>query len=108
MIPKKPAPDLIRGGYRFSDKIMLHKTPAARYRSCMSEDIRAGEIAVTLPDAFDAGIYFIGRIRTPWTRREDCPKNARGSDAVCTLELDARWAQALTDVESCSHLVVLY
>jgi hypothetical protein len=23
MIPKKPAPDLIRGGYRFSDKIML-------------------------------------------------------------------------------------
>jgi hypothetical protein len=26
MIPKKPAPDLIRGGYRFSEKIMLqHK-----------------------------------------------------------------------------------
>ena len=25
MIPKKPAPDLIRGGYRFSDKIMLHQ-----------------------------------------------------------------------------------
>jgi len=23
MIPKKPAPDLIRGGYRFSEKIML-------------------------------------------------------------------------------------
>jgi hypothetical protein len=23
MIPKKPAPDVIRGGYRFSDKIML-------------------------------------------------------------------------------------
>jgi hypothetical protein len=22
MIPKKPAPDLIRGGYRFSEKIM--------------------------------------------------------------------------------------
>jgi hypothetical protein len=25
MIPKKPAPDLIRGGYRFSEKIMLQK-----------------------------------------------------------------------------------
>jgi hypothetical protein len=25
MIPKKPAPDLIRGGYRFSEKIMLHE-----------------------------------------------------------------------------------
>ena len=23
MIPKKPAPDLIRGGYRFSEKTML-------------------------------------------------------------------------------------
>jgi hypothetical protein len=23
MIPKKPAPDLIRGGYRFSEEIML-------------------------------------------------------------------------------------
>ena len=26
MIPKKPAPDVIRGGYRFSDKIMLEET----------------------------------------------------------------------------------
>jgi hypothetical protein len=25
MIPKKPAPDLIRGGNRFSDKIMLER-----------------------------------------------------------------------------------
>ena len=33
----------------------------------MPEDIRPGEIAVALPDAFDAGVYFIGRIRTPWT-----------------------------------------
>jgi hypothetical protein len=25
MIPKKPAPDVIRGGYRFSEKIMLQQ-----------------------------------------------------------------------------------
>ena len=74
----------------------------------MSEDIRQGEVAVTLPEAFDAGIYFIGRIRTPWTRREDCPKNARGSDAACTLELDARYAAGLDGLAGCSHLVVLY
>ena len=74
----------------------------------MSEDIRPGEIAVTLPEKFDAGLYFIGRIRTPWKERGECPKNARGSDAVCTIELDPRWADALKDVESCSHLVVLY
>ena len=70
--------------------------------------IRPGEIAVELPAGSDAALYFIGRIRTPWRRREDCPKNARESQALCTLELDPRWAQALSGVESCSHLVVLY
>jgi tRNA-Thr(GGU) m(6)t(6)A37 methyltransferase TsaA len=70
--------------------------------------IRPGEEAVALPAQTDAGVYFIGRIRTPWTRREDCPKNARESDAVCTIEVDARWARALKDVETCTHLVVLY
>ena len=70
--------------------------------------IRDGEVAIDLPDTFDASLYFIGRIRTPWTRREDCPKNARESDAICTLAIDPRWASALTHVESCTHLVVLY
>lgn len=70
--------------------------------------IRDGEIAVDLPEQFDASLYFIGRIRTPWTRREDCPKNARESDAACSLEIDARWAPALNGVETCTHLVVLY
>jgi tRNA-Thr(GGU) m(6)t(6)A37 methyltransferase TsaA len=67
-----------------------------------------GEVAVELPKEFDASLYYIGRIRTPWKQRKDCPKNARESDAICTVELDPRWAQALKDVESCSHLVLLY
>ena len=29
MIPKKPAPDVIRGGYRFSEKIMLKQEARA-------------------------------------------------------------------------------
>ena len=70
--------------------------------------IREGEVAVALPDGFDAHLYFIGRVRTPWTRREQCPKNARESDAVCTLEIDPRFAAALTGVETCTHLLVLY
>jgi tRNA-Thr(GGU) m(6)t(6)A37 methyltransferase TsaA len=74
----------------------------------MSEDIRVGEIATALPDKFDAGVYFIGRIHTPWKRREECPKNARGSDAVCTVALDPRYAAALDGVSSCTHLVLLY
>jgi len=73
--------------------------------------IRDGEVAVELPESFDAGLYFIGRIRTPWTRREDCPKNAneaRAAGVVCTIELDGRYAAGLTQVASCSHLLVLY
>ncbi len=67
-----------------------------------------GEVAAPLPERFDASLYYIGRIRTPWKERKDCPKNARGSQAVCTIELDPRWAEALRNVESCTHLVVLY
>lgn len=70
--------------------------------------LRGGEIAASLPAQFDASLYFIGRIHTPWKRREDCPKNARGSDAVCTIEIDQRWAAGLSGLESTSHVLVLY
>jgi len=70
--------------------------------------IRPGEIMVDLPAAPDAGVYFIGRVRTPWTQRKDCPKNGRESTAVCTVELDPHFAPGLKDVETCSHLVLLY
>jgi tRNA-Thr(GGU) m(6)t(6)A37 methyltransferase TsaA len=70
--------------------------------------IRPGEVAVDLPAAYDAGLYFIGRIHTPWARREDCPKNGADSDAVCTIEVDERYAAGLRDIESVSHLIVLY
>jgi tRNA-Thr(GGU) m(6)t(6)A37 methyltransferase TsaA len=70
--------------------------------------IRDGESATDLPAAFDASLYFIGRIHTPWRTRDDCPKNARESTAQCIVEVDPRWALALTGVESCTHLIVLY
>jgi len=69
----------------------------------MDEELRA-----PLPAAPDAGLYFIGRIRTPWTRREDCPKNSDEAEAVCTIALDPRWAPGLKDVATCTHLIVLY
>ena len=73
--------------------------------------IRPGEVQVALPAHADASLYFIGRIRTPWIARKDCPKNARvarESGVVCTIEVDPRWAKALPGVETCSHLIVLY
>ena len=69
---------------------------------------RDGEVAVELPKSFDAGLYFIGRIHTPWRTRDECPKNARESDAICTIEVEPGFAGALKGVETCSHMLVLY
>jgi tRNA-Thr(GGU) m(6)t(6)A37 methyltransferase TsaA len=56
---------------------------------------------------------FIGRIRTPWTRRADCPKNSReamerGAAGRCTVELDGLYAPGLQGIGGCTHLWVLY
>jgi tRNA-Thr(GGU) m(6)t(6)A37 methyltransferase TsaA len=71
-------------------------------------DVRPGEVRIGLPAAFDAGVYFIGRIRTPFKTRGDCPKNTAESDAVGRVELDWRYAQGLRDLELYSHAVLLY
>jgi len=74
----------------------------------MIDASRPGERALVLPDSPDAGVYFIGRIRTPWSDRSACPRNASGSDAVCMVELDPRYAEALAGLEAASHLILLY
>jgi tRNA-Thr(GGU) m(6)t(6)A37 methyltransferase TsaA len=72
-------------------------------------DIRPGEQPIKLPDSFDAGLYFIGRIGTPWRTRAECPKNPReAGDAVCTIEVQPRYAAGLEGVEEKSRIVVLY
>ena len=70
--------------------------------------VRPGEATAELPEAHDAGLHFIGRIRTPWARREDCPKNGREAEDVCTIEVFAPLAAGLQGVETCTHLWVLY
>jgi tRNA-Thr(GGU) m(6)t(6)A37 methyltransferase TsaA len=106
----RPGADVVAEVERVERRSWSPPPPSLEERAMTDEayGIRDGEIAIELPDKFDASLYFIGRIRTPWTRREDCPKNARESDAVCTIVVDERWAKALTGVETCSHLVVLY
>ena len=83
---------------------MKRRTKASR----RDEKLRRGEIAVPLPERFDASLYFIGHIRTPWKRREDCPKNPRETNVSCTIELNSRWADGLRGLQSVSHIVVLY
>jgi tRNA-Thr(GGU) m(6)t(6)A37 methyltransferase TsaA len=70
--------------------------------------LREGEVAIELPAPGDASLYFIGRIHTPWRSRSDCPKNGRESDALCTVEVDARWSGALAGLETVSHVWLLY
>lgn len=72
---------------------------------------RAGELAVTLPQQFDAGIHFIGRIMTPWRERSACPKNvheARERGLPAEIVVDPLYAAALEGLEAFSHIWVMY
>ncbi|WP_102958914.1 SAM-dependent methyltransferase [Mangrovicella endophytica] len=64
---------------------------------------RPGETRFPQPESgyADAGLVFIGRIRSPWTERSACPKNmakARETGRPATVELDAPWRAALAGV----------
>jgi tRNA-Thr(GGU) m(6)t(6)A37 methyltransferase TsaA len=90
-------------------KLKIMSQPAKnRQKDGDRAGLREGEVAVELPEEFDAALYYIGRIRTPWQRRDECPKNARQSDAVCAVELDPRWAAGLSGLETVSHVLLLY
>jgi tRNA-Thr(GGU) m(6)t(6)A37 methyltransferase TsaA len=102
--PKKRAKQKSKKKRAKKSRPLSHDIPAGEEFYAL----RGGEVAVELPAQFDAALYYIGRIRTPWKRRDECPKNARQSDAVCTVELDPRWAEGLSGLESVSHVLLLY
>lgn len=75
----------------------------------LSDALRPHEVAVPLPEAFDASIWFIGRLRTPWTDRSQCPR--RGDPDLgpdCRVELDPRWVEGLAGVEGRERIQLLY
>jgi len=69
---------------------------------------RSGEVAVPLPPATDAGVYFIGTIHTPWRLRGECPKRGSLDGPICSIVVDERWCQALTDIGDHPRIQVLY
>ena len=71
-------------------------------------EVREGELAVELPKASNASLYFIGRIRTPWTSREMTPRQGRHDGPVCRLEIFEPWVPALKGVDFYSNLEVIY
>jgi tRNA-Thr(GGU) m(6)t(6)A37 methyltransferase TsaA len=70
--------------------------------------LREGEVAVEMPPARDASLVFIGRIRTPWTSREDTPRQGRHDGPVCRLEIFEPWVPALKGIDFYSNLEVIY
>ena len=72
------------------------------------DGVRPGEVAVEAPAATDAGLVFIGRLRTPWTTRADCPRQGRKDGPLCRIEVFEPWRAALQDVDAYASLEVLY
>jgi len=70
--------------------------------------LREGEVVVDTPKANEAGLVFIGRIRTPWTSREDTPRQGRHDGPVCRLEIFEPWVPALKGVDFYTNLEVIY
>lgn len=80
----------------------------------MTETIRPGEIALSFDPAEtanDARLVFIGRIRSPWTQREACPRNlrrARERGGGAQVEVAQAYRGGLQDLAGCSHIFLLY
>lgn len=74
---------------------------------------RPGETALPFDPALSPGdghVVFLGRIRSPWKTREDCPKNmaaARQAGGGGLVELDAQYRGGLAGLEHSSHLILL-
>ena len=71
-------------------------------------ELRDGEVAVEMPKPSDAGLVFIGRIRTPWTSRDDTPRQGSHVGPVCRLEIFEPWIPALKGVDFYNNLEVIY
>lgn len=71
-------------------------------------EIRDGETTADLPPAEDAGLIFIGRIRTPWTSRLDCPRQGRLDGPTCRVEVFEPWSAALAGIAEFERIELLY
>ena len=81
----------------------------------MSACKREGEVLAAVDPAGlpgDAHVVFIGRIRSPWRQRSDCPKNLRQAreraPKGCHLEIAEPWRPGLTGLEPEQWINMLY
>lgn len=71
-------------------------------------DMRRGEVAIPASAANDASLTFIGRIRTPWRERRDCPRRGDLNGPLCKIEVDEVWRPALDGLKPGARVQVLY
>jgi tRNA-Thr(GGU) m(6)t(6)A37 methyltransferase TsaA len=71
-------------------------------------EIRPAEVTVEPPPATDAGLVFIGRIRTPWTSRMVTPRQGRQDGPLCRIEVFAPWVPALNGLDGFERIEVIY
>lgn len=72
------------------------------------QKIRPHEVAIDHELPVDATLAFIGRIETPWPRREDCPRQGSLDGPDCTITVFAPWDAGLNGIEAYEALEVLY
>ena len=87
----------------------MSETESARSDADVGDALRPGERTVVPPATHDAGLWFVGTIRTPFRTRDDCPKQGDPETGpVCRIEIDPVWADALAGIERKTWLQVLY
>jgi len=82
---------------------------------CEPAEVRKGEFRSPCNPAEETGdahVVFIGRIRSPWSERSECPKNMRQARekaaGKCHLEIQAPWRPGLTGLAVGDYLHMLY
>ena len=78
---------------------LRHRAARRGALQCLTREapLRAQEVATAAPLSADAALSFIGTVRTPWTRREDCPRQGSStgrSAGWCSIRPGMRRSRA--------------
>ena len=74
----------------------------------MAARLRKGESVTGSALPQDATLGFIGRIRTPWASREECPRQGRHDGPDCHIEVFEPWVPALAGIDAYETIEILY